>query len=72
MVSGCTSTSLCHAKLFFWMQSDEVVGIVPFFTARGLLDAGGGSRQALEALERERSRGTGSNKMPAECIVPAP
>lgn len=48
--------SLCHAKLFFWMQSDEVVGIVPFFTVRGLLDAGGGSRQALEALEREKQR----------------
>lgn len=56
MVSGCTSTLLCHAKLFFWMQSDEVVGIVPFFTARGLLNARGGSRKALEALEREKQR----------------
>lgn len=54
MVSGSTFTSLCHAKAFFWMQSVETVGIVLFFTVRGLLDARGSSRQALEALERER------------------
>lgn len=40
--------SLFHAKVFFWMQSVEVVGIVPFLTVRGLLD--------LEALEREQQR----------------
>lgn len=51
---GSTSTSLCHAKVVFWIQSVEIVGIAPFFTVRGLLDAKGGSRQALEALEREQ------------------
>jgi len=47
-------SSLCHAKLFFSMRSVEVVGFVPFCTARGLLGAGEGSRQSLEAPKRKQ------------------